>query len=374
MQVSSSSLIRMPSVHRLASLLLIDAVTHLHVGVGRALGTTDLPVQRDEYGFPSIYSSSLKGALKTALLHAYHEKLNSSPHTRLAVETLLGPEPEVDETFESSIVILDARLLAMPVRSLKGVYSYITSPHLLKTIQHYTQLSNLGGVGSTINKLQTSIEELLRRANNLSIGQCICVGTDCNSLKVSELNGAIVLLEEFWLKCSETISQSELLNILNLEKPLLILHDDDVREAVNRGLVRLTRVRLKTGTKVVERGALWTEEYVPMKTKFLTLTLFKKPPLSENFIKNVIGGGYKEVNDEIYITTLEKLGLLTYDAQEIRQDLNHGNVVSASRRVVENVRKALQDALAKLNGYVIVGGHETIGKGIIKLKVIDGGN
>jgi CRISPR-associated protein Cmr4 len=52
-----------------ARLVFIEALTPLHPGAGRSVeGLADLPVQRDEFGFPTIWASSLKGAIKSAKL------------------------------------------------------------------------------------------------------------------------------------------------------------------------------------------------------------------------------------------------------------------------------------------------------------------
>ncbi|MCX8185483.1 MAG: RAMP superfamily CRISPR-associated protein, partial [Sulfolobales archaeon] len=69
------------------AILYVRALTPLHVGVGRGYSAqVDLPVQRDEFGFPVIWSSSLKGALK-----AWVEG---------SVRKCFGPEPEELETAE----------------------------------------------------------------------------------------------------------------------------------------------------------------------------------------------------------------------------------------------------------------------------------
>jgi len=50
-----------------AKLILLESLTPLHPGSGRGSAYVDLPVQRDEFDFPTIWSSSLKGALRSTL-------------------------------------------------------------------------------------------------------------------------------------------------------------------------------------------------------------------------------------------------------------------------------------------------------------------
>jgi len=47
-----------------ADLVFVRAITNLHPGTGRGGEVVDLPVQRDQFKFPMIYGSSLKGAIK----------------------------------------------------------------------------------------------------------------------------------------------------------------------------------------------------------------------------------------------------------------------------------------------------------------------
>lgn len=368
----TSQLLKIPSVYQSASLSLIKAVTHLHVGVGRAGGIVDLPVQRDEYGFPCIYSSSLKGALRTALLWACLKDGKTAEQARLIIKALFGPEPEPEESFESSVSILDAKLLAMPVRSLKGVYAYVTAPLLLENLLDYCQLHEV----NVVSELSKNVNGLLEKARELKAGEALCIG-DKNQLSIEEFGGKIVLVEEEWIEVKETKNNSSLDKLglvkLGLEKPLLVLHDDQAIHVINRSLLRLTRVRLNRATKSVEEGGLWSEEYVPAKTFFVSSLLFKKPYLSEGDIRSITSKDKeadRTVDDIDYLKALVKLGLFD-SSSEIEEALNQNKLVEASKQIVEKVKSYVQRLLRDiLKGYVIVGGHETIGRGIVQVEVI----
>ncbi|HPP54698.1 MAG TPA: RAMP superfamily CRISPR-associated protein, partial [Thermoguttaceae bacterium] len=50
-----------------SALMFIHAQTSLHPGCGTALGTVDLPIQRQRHtGWPTIAGSALKGILRDA--------------------------------------------------------------------------------------------------------------------------------------------------------------------------------------------------------------------------------------------------------------------------------------------------------------------
>ena len=382
MNTQRPSLLACPPMYASADLVLIEAVTNLHAGVGRSGGTVDLPVQRDEYGYPCIYSSSIKGALKTALLYAFASKMRNFSLAQRAVAALLGPEPEGGESFESSVAILDAYLLAMPVRSLKGVYAYVTSPLLLKRFADRLELiRDLLGYGQAevgtkagekkdlskaLEAVRCGLSELIERSEALSEDEVLCIG-DYSDLVIDELGRRIVLVEEIMVKPSDRES-GELCQWLNLDKPLLVLNDDTAKEVISRGLMRLTRVKLSRTTKTVESGGLWTEEYVPVKSRFYTMILYKRPALTKSFIAKIVEK-QGDISDEDYLSALVKLSLIDSNIKDrVINALSAGDIVAASTRIVTDIRLAFQRLVYdQLKGYVIVGGHETIGKGIVKL-------
>lgn len=100
----------------MASLILgLLAETSIHPGVGRNLGVIDLPVAREAAtDYPVLVGSSLKGALK--------DKADKGVHDRL-----FGKHDEAGQ-----LLISDARILLLPVRSLTGHYRWVTCPHILE--------------------------------------------------------------------------------------------------------------------------------------------------------------------------------------------------------------------------------------------------
>jgi len=60
-----------------ADLVFVRTITNLHPGTGRGGEVVDLPVQRDQFEFPMIYGSSLKGAIKSYLPQSYGNLTNA---------------------------------------------------------------------------------------------------------------------------------------------------------------------------------------------------------------------------------------------------------------------------------------------------------
>jgi len=376
--MSNINLNIVPSFYLLSDLTIVRAITPVHAGAGRTSGIVDLPIQRDEYGYPCIYSSSLKGALKTALLQTLLRETNDYAKARNAIQVLLGPEPEEGETFESPITILDAYLLAIPVRSLKGIYVYVTSPLLIK--RFYERFELFKTISQGDEQKTSEIEELANMLNKIvelkpEPHEAICIGTDeeCDKLRVKELEGKVVLAEEYFLDLKDKIDdKTKMLSFLKLDKPLLIVSDENetAKNIVERSILRFTRVRLKRETKTVEpHTGPWTEEYLPPKTILHTIILYKKPQPSSSLIKKILGNELESISEEDYLKALKELNLLNDEQKEKISKSN--NILEKIQLITKHIRERFINLVNnQLKGYTILGGHETIGKGITKLEIL----
>ncbi|MCC6559150.1 MAG: type III-B CRISPR module RAMP protein Cmr4, partial [Polyangiaceae bacterium] len=105
----------------MASLIMgLLAETPIHPGVGRNLGVIDLPVAREAAtDYPVIVGSSFKGALRDHSRSLGNERLWK----------LFGQPSEAGQ-----LLISDARLLLLPVRSLTGHYRWVTCPHIIERL------------------------------------------------------------------------------------------------------------------------------------------------------------------------------------------------------------------------------------------------
>jgi len=114
-------------MRQIAKPLFLQCETALHAGSGSELGIVDLPIQRERHtGFPKIEGSSLKGALR--------EHFTDVPDIdkNLLITTFgTDTKEQGDNAKAGAIGITDARLLLFPVKSVKGVFAYITCPRVL---------------------------------------------------------------------------------------------------------------------------------------------------------------------------------------------------------------------------------------------------
>lgn len=98
------------------------AETFIHPGQGQSVGAIDLPVAREAAtDYPFIAGSSLKGAMRAVFEHK-----NSTEEAN----KLFGKQDNA-----GNLLVSDARLLLLPVRSLTSAYKWLTCPHLLERLQ-----------------------------------------------------------------------------------------------------------------------------------------------------------------------------------------------------------------------------------------------
>jgi CRISPR-associated protein Cmr4 len=278
-------------------LLGLHALTALHPGSGAALGTVDLPVQRERHThWPNIAGSALKGILRDAcrediarrddlgnLDRFDDDKEKDKPEERaarrsrgsrrdLADSTLLlnelfGPPTGGSAEFAGAVSVTDARLLAFPVRSLKGVFAWITCPSILERLER--DLSLLG--------------ERQELAQDIQDEQAVVCGGGCACV----VNGRLVL-EEFDFKVAtgdaKSVADWVAANVLpdtpayattrrRFPEHFVVLSDNDFTHFAQHATEVTARIGLNYDTKTVKEGALFYQEFLPAETLFYSVVL-----------------------------------------------------------------------------------------------------
>ncbi len=252
--------------------LFFYAVTPLHPGVGRAESIVDLPVQRDAYGLPVIYSSSLKGALRSLFRRVYHDSQNN----RDLENKIFGSGDRI-----GGVNVLDSHLLIFPARSLKGIVIGVTTPFLLN---RYRLASKDLGTRCSLSNDPSQL--------GISTDEAILITDDCTDQseftvpskprKGSSSGGSsgkeLIYINEIAFEKSGKVASEDITKFikrfLNLGvlpyRGVAIVHDDWLRPLLNKSMEYRTRVRLDPDTKRPVSTGLWTVEAIPPGTVFVT--------------------------------------------------------------------------------------------------------
>ncbi len=221
------------------------AQTSIHAGAGQALSVIDLPIQREGHTqHPVIFGSSLKGALRFRASQTLEKQ---------RLFNVFGADSQNPEGFAGAIMVSDAKLLLLPVRSLNGYFKLVTSPALLRRYAQdceRTQMAN--------NETFTHL--------TLSIAQ--------NEVLVVQNKHQTLFLEEFALTATTDTKLDAIVVILAecfaldkqaLTEQIAVVNDDMFSYLAQNSTPVNAHIALDEN-KTVKKGALWYEETLPAET------------------------------------------------------------------------------------------------------------
>jgi CRISPR-associated protein Cmr4 len=225
-----------------AVILGLYSITPVHAGSGAELSVIDLPIQRERHtGFPVIWGQSLKGVLRRA-----YEKLSKNKGN---TEIIFGPPTDRAHEHAGAISVGDAKVLLFPVRSLKGVFAYVTCPMVLERLERDLELA---GRIEKFDGVNVSENEALVTENSLvTINDKVVI----EDIVLKSKNDEVV---QKFVRVISGISPVEI-----DDKRVVVVHNDVFRNLVEMATEIVARVRISAETGTVESGALWYEEHLP---------------------------------------------------------------------------------------------------------------
>lgn len=225
---------------------LLHALSPLHAGTGHTPDIIDLPTARMKAtGIPFLPGSSIKGVLRDARRASDREK----------TEAVFGPSDD-PAAHAGALVVGDARLLALPVRSFRGTFAWVTSPLLLTLAKRDMEERSL------------AIPGIKGR------GACLAEGTVCvhknGRLYLEDLDLAATVAAEAtaWAKRLAPLAYPD----DGIFTGRFAIVDDDTMAFLWETATQVdARVRLDERTRTVAPGALWLEESLPPETLLIGL-------------------------------------------------------------------------------------------------------
>jgi CRISPR-associated protein Cmr4 len=236
-------------------LLLVQALSPLHAGTGRALGAIDLPIARERpTRIPLLPGSSIKGALRARCEDKQWQR------------DIFGPETDSSSEHGGSVQFSDLHLVLLPVRSLAGTFAWVTSPYLLQRFARSAR-----EVGEAVPEVPAAPRQEK---------QCSVVG---RALVAQRAASPAVVLEDLDLVPDIETPGTKLGTLAtwisarvfpdgepdskiwrqNLLDRICLVHDNMMSYLMETAVEVSARIRLDPETKTVAKGALWYEESLP---------------------------------------------------------------------------------------------------------------
>lgn len=238
----------------------IHALSPLHAGTGQGTGVIDLPIAREKAtNIPIFPGSSLKGALRG----------------------LCTDSKEADNIFgaggdfgcQGSVLFSDAHLLLLPVRSVKGVFAWVTCPYVLsrfcrdsmKDADFRTPEDSSRCIVLKGSVLQTSDKKVYLEEIDL-------IADEVDSLPISGM-----------LKDVFSADRG-----IDLDKHICIVSDDVFSFLLTTSMEIVARIKIDDKSKTTQKGSLWYEEALPVESILYGVAVLSPVPkagLSDDVLK-----------------------------------------------------------------------------------------
>ncbi len=229
----------------------IHAITPLHVGSGRGVGFIDLPIMREKVtGWPLVPGSATKGVLREHFVRmGIDEKL---------IDAAFGKGGD-DNGNAGSLVLSDARIVCLPVRSLYGTFAFAACPLVLERLKRDLDLTL--HESKPIEKSFEDDEIVVTTGSKVERnGKVLLEDLDFDIITDSgEINEWADLLAKL-LFANNPAWQGI------FKERFAILSNNCFNFLSKTGTEVNARIKIKQETKIVEDGALWYEEALPSET------------------------------------------------------------------------------------------------------------
>lgn len=258
---------------RTNAILGLLAQTSIHAGTGQHTGAIDLPIQREGHnGWPCVFGSAVKGALRT---HAEQCKLETLTANGIridddkpaqsydtlvkndaAIAAVYGPSTSNASEHAGGIIVTDARLLLLPVRSLTSQFKWVTCPDALARLRR-----DADWLGLDIGAFELPL---------------IDEETDSGALVPQGGHTDALFLEEYRFEPKEQDLGSVIGTLAALmqrdgaaealQRQLVIVGNDSFAHLAAHATPVNAHIAIDSRTKTVQGGALWYEETLPPET------------------------------------------------------------------------------------------------------------
>lgn len=269
-------------MNKQAGPMFIKIITPLHAGGESRLSIIDLPIQREGHNdFPKIEASTFKGCIRDAV-----ERYPKKNLIKDMINTIFGSDGQGNMTDSeknvgtaSAIAFSDARILFFPVRTVKGVFAYVTCPYVLNRFI------------DDMNLTPISLESELASLSDLKSESCLI--PQGSSVSFVSKGKKTVMLDEYAFNAVENQELPTLIdkitkllpetsNSKQFKKQVVVVSDDDFTDFVKNSTEVVTRIKINNKTGIAEDGALFNEEYLPSESILYSLVFVSDEHKADN--------------------------------------------------------------------------------------------
>ncbi len=231
-------------------LVFYYALTPVHMGAGSAIGAIDSPIQREVHTrHPMFAGAGLKGALR----HHFNRAWPGENGRSGLINRIFGPDTGASD-FAGALSLSDAQLVALPVRSLKGGFAWVTSPVALARLKRLAELA----VGVVEWNVPTVAENqaLMAADGLLANGKLIL-----EAFEFRKAEGDCSDIAR-WL-AGNALTKANTYFADKLKADLVVLSDTDFAHFARHAMVVEPHVRINDESGTADDGGLFYVENLP---------------------------------------------------------------------------------------------------------------
>ena len=247
-----------------SQLVFYYAVSPVHMGAGSAIGAIDSPIQREVHTLhPMFAGSGLKGALRHHFNRAWPRAGEGDRLANGLINRIFGPDTGASD-FAGALSLSDAQLLALPVRSLKGGFAYVTSPLALARLHRLA--TQAGRAPDWAVPKVAENKALVASANLLQGKQLVLEAFEFPA----ELEGALAAIA-LWISAHALPGNSNAFFSDKFKADLVLLNDTDFSHFARHAMVVEPHVRIDDASGTASDGGLFYVENLPPETLMVGL-------------------------------------------------------------------------------------------------------
>ncbi len=236
-------------------LVFYYAVSPVHMGAGSAIGAIDSPIQREVHTkHPMFAGSGLKGALRHHFNRAWPQTL---------INRIFGPDTGASD-FAGALSLSDAQLVALPVRSLKGGFAYVTSPLALARLH---RLATQAGMALDWSTPTVAADKALVASAELLQGKQLVLEAFEFPAEVDDKLKAVAQ----WIATHALSGAGNSYFADKFKTDLVLLSDTDFAHFARLAMVVEPHVRIDDASGTASDGGLFYVENLPPETLMVGL-------------------------------------------------------------------------------------------------------
>ena len=247
-----------------SQLVFYYAVSPVHMGAGSAIGAIDSPIQREVHTqHPMFAGSGLKGALRHHFNRAWPRAEGDDRKANSLINRIFGPDTGASD-FAGALSLSDAQLVALPVRSLKGGFAYVTSPLALARLH---RLATQSGLSPDWTVPMVAENKALTASSNLLHDKQLILEAFEFIAEVDDKLKAIAA----WIATHALPGSVNNFFADKLRADLVLLHDTDFAHFARHAMVVEPHVRINDESGTADDGGLFYVENLPPETLMVSL-------------------------------------------------------------------------------------------------------